>query len=625
MNENNDLPEEPVKVKRGPGRPKTDRSKLAARGALKARPGRYGEDGVDKLAAPKGLPARDYGALIAGYVEGVVSGTVVVGKFARLAVERHVRDLAHQHEPDFAYRFDVARATKALTFIERLPHVKGRWAAKRELLVFQPWQCFVVGVIFGWVRKRDEMRRFREAYMCVARKNTKSTMGAAIGDYMMLADGEYGAEVYAGATSEKQAWEVFGPAKLMIQKMPELKEEHGVEVWSKSMVKAEDNSRFWPVIGKPGDGPSPSCAIVDEFHEHQTSDQVDTMVTGMGAREQPLLLIITTCGTDLASPCYDKHKEIERILSGALDNEETFGIIYALDEATNDAPGDDWADPKSLIKANPNLGVSVDPEFLAAQQRQAVLNPTYQNRFKTKHCNVWCNASVAGINTHLWKLAGDPALSIDEFRGADCYFALDLASKLDICAFVQLFVKSVGGQRHYYVFGRYYLPEDTIDKEVVASDRPNQDAYKRWVIQSHLIATSGAELDFDQVRDDVLALKSMVQVKEIVYDAWRATQLAHQLAASGAVCVEFPQGAQNMAAGFDELNAALAAGRFHHDGSPVLTWMANNTTAKPIIKGLTVPSKDKPQNKIDGIVAVCMGLSRAIASGETQQYQLMVL
>jgi phage terminase large subunit-like protein len=412
----------------------------------------------------------------------------------------------------------------------------------------------------------------------------------------------------------------------MLQKLPQLREEHGIEVWAKALVKHDDNSRFWPVIGKPGDGSSPSCAIVDEYHEHQTSDQVDTMKTGMGSREQPLMLIITTCGTNLASPCYDKHREVEKVLAGTLENEELFGVIYALDEPTQDSKGDDWSDPKMLAKANPNYGVSVDAEMLAAAQRQAVLNPTYQNRFKTKHVNIWCNASVAGINMHLWKLAGDKALSIDEFKGAEALFVLDLASKLDICAFVQLFVKMINGLRHYYAFGRYYLPEDTIHKEVVSSDRANQDAYRRWVIEGHLTSTDGAELDFDQVKDDVLALKSAVQVREIIYDPWRATQLAHQLAATGATCVEFPQGAQNMAVGYDELNAALAASRFHHDGNPILAWMAANTIAKPIIKGLVVPSKDKPANKIDGIVAVCMGLSRAVAMRESaDKYQVMVL
>lgn len=598
-----------------------------ARGALKKHPERYGAEPAPKRGPRlKPAPKRNYRGLIDGYVADVLADRVLVGRYTRLAIERHVNDLKREREPDFPYRFDYRRAAKALRFIERMPHVKGRWAARRERLVLGAWQCFIIGAIFGWLRKRDGMRRFREAYLSVARKNAKSTKAAAIGNYMLIEDGEYGAEVYAGATSEKQAWEVFGPAKLMIDKLPELREEHGLEVWAKAIVKTSDNSRFWPVIGKPGDGPSPSCAIADEYHEHATSEQVDTMQTGMGAREQPLMLIITTCGTNLASPCYDKHKEVEKMLDGLIDAPELFGIIYSIDVGTPERPGDDWADPKVLAKANPNLGVSVDAEYLAAQQRQAVMNPIYQNRFKTKHANLWCNASVAGINAHLWRLCGDLGLSIDEFKGQEAMLTLDLASKLDICAFMQIFSKMLNDARHYYVFGRYYLPEDTIEKDVLPAERANQDMYRKWMIQGHLTATEGAELDFSRVREDVLALKSAVQVKEIVYDPWRAMQLAQELTASGATCVEFPQGAQHMALGFDELNAALAAGRFHHDGNPVLAWMASNTVAKPIIKGLTVPSKEKSQNKIDGIVATCMGLNRWIAAEpKSEQFQMMVL
>jgi len=607
-------------------RPREDRALLQARRAFKKDPGRYEAEREAAKAKTDQQPAadRDYRKIVAGYMADVLSGKIPTGKYTRLAVERHERDLAHEHEPDFPYRFDWGRAEKVLRFVEALPHVKGRWAARHELLILQPWQCWVVACLFGWVTKRDGFRRFQEAYVCVGRKNGKSPLAAALGLYMLMDDGEYGAEVYSGATSEKQALEVFTPARLMVQKSPWLQAEHGLEVWSKAIVKTEDNSRFWPVIGKPGDGPAPSFAIADEFHEHLSSEQVDTMQTGMVGRQQPLMLIITTRGTNLASPCYDKDSEARKVLEGVQENEKFFAVIYAIDEPTQDAKGDDWADPKVLIKANPNLGVSADLEFLEAQQRNATLNPTYQNRFKTKHANVWCNASVAGINMHLWKLACDAGLSINEFKGQSALFALDLASKLDVCAFVQVFVRMLGGQRHYYVFGRYYLPEDTIHKDVVASDRANQGAYKKWVIQGFLTATDGAELDFDQVKDDVLALKSAVQVKEVIYDAWRATQLAHQLAASGATCVEFPQGAQNMAAGFDELNAALAAGRFHHDGNPVLAWMAANTISKPIIKGLSVPSKDKPANKIDGIVAVCMALSRAVAAKE-ESFQVMVM
>jgi phage terminase large subunit-like protein len=435
-------------------------------------------------------------------------------------------------------------------------------------------------------------------------------MAALVGLEMFLDDGEHGAEVYSGAGSEKQAHEVFGPAKLMLDRSPKIRDAAGVEVWAKALVKPEDNSRFWPVIGKPGDGASPSCAIIDEYHEHQTSDLVDTMISGMGAREQPLLVIITTAGTDLASPCHDKHREVQKLLEGTVENDECFAIIYGIDE------GDDWASPKAIRKANPNLGVSVDEEFLLAQQRQAVLNPAYQNRFRTKHLDEWCGASVAGINMQHWKLAADPSLSLEQFAGEECVLALDLASKIDICARMLLFKRTESGGDHYFAFGRFWLPEDTIDEA-----RSNQQAYRKWVAQGHLVATEGAEIDFEVVREDAKACRSRFQIREVVYDPWRATQLAHQLAKDGAAVVEMPQTAKNMGAAFDELLSALKGGRFHHDGNPVLEWMASNVIARTAMKGVTVPGKDKPEQKIDGVVAACMCLSRAMAGEPESEVQ----
>ncbi|MCC6609611.1 MAG: terminase large subunit [Burkholderiales bacterium] len=540
--------------------------------------------------------------MIARYCDEVRAGAIPAGKFARLAVERHLRDRERELEDDFPYRFDEATAAAFLAGCERWPHVKGAWAKRRERIRLEPWQAFVLGAVMGWLRKDDGLRRFRELYLEVPRKNSKSTMDALIGLHMLFDDGEHHAEVYAGATTERQAHEVFSPARLMLERSPEIRVAAGLEVWSKSLVRPEDNSRFWPVVGKPGDGASPSCAIVDEYHEHLTSELLDTMVSGMGAREQPLLIVSTTAGTDLASPCRDKHDEVRKVLEGVVENDELFGVIYSIDE------GDDWTDPEVLRKANPNFGISVDEEFLLAQQRQAIANPASQVRFRTKHLNEWCSASVSGINMAAWRACADPTLKLEQFRGQPCRFALDLASKLDVCAFVQLFARQVDGTRHYYAFGKYYLPEDTINEA-----RANAAAYAKWVAAGHLIATDGAEIDFDHIRDEVLALKSMVQVEEIIYDPWRATHLAHQLMAGGATTVEFPQGNQFMAPAFDELNAALASGRFHHDGNPVLEWMASNVVAKTVTKGLVIPAKEanRPDQKIDGVIALCMALARA--------------
>lgn len=550
---------------------------------------------------------RAYADVALKYAEDVVAGKVPANKWTRAACQRHVSDLRAVKQPDFAYRFDAELAAKPCAFIEALPHVKGKWAKNGELITLSPWQVFIVASIFGWVRKRDGLRRFREAYLEIPRKNGKSVLAAGIGLYMFSLDGEYGAEVYSGATSEKQAWEVFRPAKLMAEATPDLCEHAGIEVWAKSLVAPRDGSRFEPIIGKPGDGSSPHCAIADEFHEHDTPDQVDTMQTGMGAREQPLMLKITTAGVNLAGPCYDTHLESKKVLEGSVDNEQLFAIIFGIDD------DDDWTRPEVLRKANPNLGVSVDEEFLLAEQRQATINPIHQNRFKTKHLNVWCAARMAWMPLTSWQLCADAGLVVDDFRGHVGWFILDLASKDDLAVFGKLFRKRIKREEHYYWFANYYLPEDALNDDA----NPNAAMYRKWHKQGYITVTDGAEIDFDVIKDDVLEHRKKFQVKELLYDPWRATQLAHQLGKDGAVIVELRQTVQNLSAPMKEVLSSVKGGRMHHDGNPVTAWMIANVTAKTDAKDNIYPRKEKPQMKIDGAVALIMGMARGMVVEKT--------
>lgn len=552
---------------------------------------------------------RDYVAIALKYARDVVAGKIPSCRWVVLACQRHLNDLKRVKEPDYAFRVDAARANFACQFMEQLPHVKGSWAKRGELLVLSPWQVFIVVCIFGWVRKRDGKRRFREAYLAVPRKNGKSMLAAAIGLYMFCMDDEHGAEVYSGATSEKQAWEVFRPARQIAEACPDLREFAEIEVWAKSLAIGKDGSRFEPVIGKPGDGASPHCAIADEFHEHDTPDQVDTMQTGMGAREQPLMLKITTAGNNLVGPCYDTHLDAQKVLQGALENDAFFTVLFGIDEPDAEGNGgDDWTKPTVLRKANPNYGVSVDAEFLAAEQRQAVLNPIHQNRFKTKHLNVWCSARTAWMPLAQWQLCADEGLVLEDFRGSRGWFILDLASKDDIAVFGKLFRRTVKREEHYYWFPKFYVPEDALNDDT----NINAATYRKWHKQGFLHVTDGAEIDFDVIKDDVIADRAMFQVQELLYDPWRATQLAHQLGKDGAVTVELRQTVQNLSAPMKEVLAAVKGGRMHHDGHPVMTWMMSNVTAKLDAKDNVYPRKEKPQMKIDGAVALIMGMARAM-------------
>ncbi|MDN3627165.1 terminase large subunit, partial [Methylobacterium isbiliense] len=299
------------------------------------------------------------------YARDVVAGRIPAGRWIRLACQRHLDDLARQDDPAFPYRFDARKAAKVCKFLQLLPHTKGKWARKAERLRLEPWQLFKTAALFGWLRKADGLRRYRKAFLLIPRKNAKSTWAAGIGLYLFAADGEYGAEVYSGATSEKQAWEVFRPAKLMAQKTPALLQAFGIHVGAKNLHILANGSRFEPMIGTPGDGASPSAAIHDEYHEHPTDEQVDTMETGMGAREQPLLVIITTAGDNLAGPCFALQQEAQKVLEGALYDPELFALIYTVD------PEDDWTSELALRKANPNFDVSVSGEYLLTRQRAA--------------------------------------------------------------------------------------------------------------------------------------------------------------------------------------------------------------------------------------------------------------
>ena len=538
------------------------------------------------------------------YAEGVCDGSIPAGEWVRLACRRHLDDLERE---DFAYRFDEKTALRAVRFIETLPHTKGKWASKGELLNLQPWQKFIVGCIFGWVRKSDGLRRFREAYLEIPRKNGKSVLAAAIGLYMLVADGEFGAEVYSGATTEKQAWEVFRPAKLMAQRSPALLERFGLDVNAASLLRMEDFSRFEPLIGKPGDGASPNCAIVDEYHEHADSDQFDTMQTGMGAREQPLMLAITTAGGNMGGPCYEKRLEAQRILRKDVEDERFFSVIYGIDK------GDDWKDPEIWAKANPNLGVSVFRDYLEAQVASAIRSAERQNSVKTKHFNVWVGAKSAWLNMEHWNNAANPDLREEDFSDALCCIGLDLATRIDICGVVRLFAREIDGKTHYYAFPRLYLPEEAL------ISAKNATTYRGWAADGYLTVHDGAETSYSRVQEDIEADVKAFQVSEVVYDPWQATQMAQNLREGGIESVEMPNNAKNLSPAMRDLEAALASGRFHHPDNKVLNWMAGNVVAAPDAKDNLFPRKETNQShqKIDGIVALLYAWARAMHFEDT--------
>lgn len=541
------------------------------------------------------------------YAKAVIAGKVVACKWVKLACKRHLNDLKASKKKDFPWRFEPARAERIAKFIQLLPHTKGKWASKRERITLEPWQLFSVCIPFGWVSKKTGMRRFQEIVVFVPRKNGKSLIGGGVGNYMFVADDEFGAEVYSGATTEKQAWEVFRPAKLMVERTPQLREHFGVEVNASNMVRTEDLSRFEPVIGKPGDGSSPSCAIVDEYHEHADSTLFDTMQTGMGAREQPVMLVITTAGSSIGGPCHTLVRDCEQMLEGTKDLPNTWAVLYTIDEK------DDWTSELALIKANPNYGVSISSDFLVARQREAIQSASKQAVFRTKHLNQWVGAKKSWMNMIKWQQCG-ARKDLKALEGRTCFAALDLASKIDIVGNLLLF-PPVSDDPHWHVHGRYYLPEARVLEQIDS----NSSRYMEFHSMELLTVTDGEVIDFEVIKDDMREFAGRFDIQQYAYDPWQATQLAQEMENEGLVMVEVRQTVQNMSEAMKEMEKLVLQKLLAHGNCPILTWMVSNVVAQLDKKDNIYPTKERVENKIDGVVALIMAISRAIGGGDDQE------
>lgn len=540
------------------------------------------------------------------WARDVLKGKHSACLFIKQAIQRHFDDVKKSKEESYLFYFCPVTAEKKLKLIQLLPHTKGEWGLRRLPLTLEPWQLFGLACMFGWLRKSDNYRRFREGYWEVPRKNGKSAIAAGVGIAMFVADGEFGAEVYSGATTEKQAWEVFRPARLMVDRSPLLKKAAGIEVYASNLNKPADGSRFEPVIGNPGDGSSPSCSLIDEYHEHDSASMYETMLTGMGARKQPLMFIITTAGSNIEGPCYDKRRQCAEMLCGDVPDDELFAWIWTVDE------GDDWTDPDVLAKANPNFGVSVYREYLESQQARAIRSARFTNTFKTKHLNIWTSAKLGFFNLQSWHACRDITLSLDDFSGESCFLGLDLARKLDMNSMARLFVRMIDGKRHYYCISPlFFVPEDAVwhnDNQRLA------ERFQAWVSQGYLFDTDGAEVDYREILEEAKAANEDNPVLYSAIDPFGATGLAHSLDDEGMTPVVITQNYTNMSPAMKELEAAIEGGRFHHDGNPIMTWCISNVVGKnlPGNDDVVRPVRQGTDSKIDGAVALMMAIGLAM-------------
>ncbi len=581
------------------------------------------------------IEARPFAAIAHGYARDVVAGVVPACKSIRLQAKRHLDELEASKREGFPFRFDEDKAARPCRFIERLPHSKGEWAAGGQRLKLEPWQVWIIACTFGWVHESSGLRRFRVLFPVIPRKNGKSAIAAGVGLYMLCADGEFGAEIYSGATTQKQALEVFKPAQLMCRRTPALRARFGIEVSAHTLVRVEDASKFETIIGSPGDGQSPSCSIHDEYHEHADDGQVETMRTGMGARRQPLQILITTAGINLAGPCYARVLEERKRLEGVglteaeIAERARFGLgagpaltdVVFFAEWTIDED-DDWKSEAALRKANPNFGVSVKAEFLIAEQRDAIARPRRAGHFKTKHLNLWVSTKAAFFDVEAWRRCKDvnlpvraiEALRLEQFLGRRAIASLDLSSKVDLAA-LDLLILPIGAKATaddpFIVLTWYFLPADTV---------ADNATYSGWHEDGLLTVTDGSIIDYDEILELLREISTIVALEQVAYDPFQATYLVTTMMKEGFPVLEYRPTAVNFSEPMKELDALSRSRRIVHGGCPILEWQISNVVTQVDARGNVYPRKPEGQAhlKIDSVVALIMGVGVALPKGEEE-------
>jgi phage terminase large subunit-like protein len=502
--------------------------------------------------------------------------------------------------------FDEDAAAKVCGFFPRfLRHSKGRYA--RQPLELAPWQVDFLSRLFGW-KNADGFRRFRQAYLEIPKKNGKSTLLSGLCLYGLIE--EPGAEVYTGAVDREQATIVFGEAVRMVEASPELSARFQVRESIKKVFYRANNAKFEAMSADvpSKDGVNGSMCVLDEVHRFKNDALYEVMEYAGAARDQPLLIAITTAGTNRHSLCYRLHQQAVRIAEGATEDLAFLGVIYAADPEL-----DDLDDPETWRKANPGLGSIIKESDFAAEYRKAKRLPRTLNNFLRLRLNVWTEQAVRWLPLSRWD-----ALAIEppDLSGERCYAALDISSVTDLTSLSLAFAD--GDLLHLRTF--YFVPEETAELRSEMDKVP----YSKWGEDSHLILTPGNATDHEfileyilgtEATDDREARPGLVDKYEIAgigLDPWNGQHIANRLTESGLNVALIRQGYGSLSGPSKSLERMLLAGRLSHDGNPADRWCVGNVATEEDSAGNIKPSKKKSTERIDGVVSMVMALGLAM-------------
>jgi phage terminase large subunit-like protein len=554
---------------------------------------------------------------IQDYVDQVLTGEIAVSKAVRGSIERSVRDLDRQSTPDFPYHFDAAWAAKCIRFYPSvLRHSIGRYS--KMPFELSPWQKFCTAQIFGWKRDCDNTRRFRKAYRTMARKNGKSSWAAAEAIFMAAFDinpntgkPESVAQVLLSATKRDQA------AKVVLAECVRMRA-GSVKVSAKSRfvnkeLRFDANDGEIVAIGsdKPYDGLNPHCVIIDELHamrEHHRGFH-DTMITGSGSRDQPLVCYITTAGDDRSHLWKEVYDYAKAVSIGALEDNEYFAFIAELDEE------DDPFDESAWIKANPNLGISVSTDYLRQQAREHKTTSIGTNRFTRYHGNRLVSSTEKAFDLERWD---DCKGDLSDWVKADAIgCGIDLGGRDDLaaCAFVARFPLIQKGDKTVYRYEAQtyaFISEDT-ERDL------NKAPFVDFIYQDYL----------NKCRYPISELQAKVMEKCDEYGAWGiaydpagALSMSEVLTAGGYNAVRMGQNCSMFNEPIREFIKAMRDKRIAHDGNPLLRWCMNNAVLIRDRQDRWMFDKRDSADKIDPVVAMVMAFRMASLAPERVQGSL---
>lgn len=571
------------------------------------------------------------------YALAVGSGEIVAGPHVRAACKRHLRDV--ETAADRGLIWDTEAAERFYDFCRTVLRLgEGQFDGKPFEL--EPSQKFICGSLFGWKWKATGKRRFRRAYIEQGKGNGKSPMVGAIGLYGLVADGEAGAQIYAAGATKEQASILFRDAVNMADKAPALNANRirrsGGPGREYNLAHLKSGSFFRPVsreTKKTGSGPRPHFALCDEVHEHPDGGVIEILERGFKFREQPLLVMITNSGSDRKSICWAERKHAVAVASGDVEDDTAFSYVCSLDD------GDDpFTDPTCWVKANPLLGVTITPEYLAIQVKQAKDIAAKANGIRRLHFCEWTDAESAWISRAMWESIEDASLDIDDFEGRKCWAGLDLSAKVDLTAkalifedgFTEASVDPVTGDDisplpKFAAFVHGYTPQDTLKARAERDGAP----YDLWVDAGFLTATPGGKTRLDFVAQHLLDDADTFELDFVAYDNYLIADFEAILGDMGATLpiLDHPQGWNKrkretedgeeiqlwMPGSVDELETLIMEGRLRVHVNPALRSAVSSATFDRSPADLRRFTKQKATGRIDMAVALAMAVGAATA------------